>query len=440
MTTSGRLDYGKTFVIGLGFLTTAVSWSLYNSYVPIFLKRSVGSAAVIGFIMTLDNWAAIVIQPWVGALSDRTRTRLGRRMPYIAAGIPVAAAFLVAIPLLASAGAGATTVLFPSVGGGIQVSGALLPLFLAIMGFNLAMALYRAPVVALMPDVTLSVHRSKANGVINLMGGVGSILAFLGGSFLYELGAPVPFAVSAGVMVLALCVLLAAVREPAVASVPTSGEVEEPRPAVFRSLRRIVAGKEYSALFILGAIFCWFFAYNGIETWFTTWGVDVLGVKENVASRMFTATAVAFVLFALPAGVVGTKLGRKRTILIGLGVFIADLVALIAIRQLALLWVLLAVAGVAWALINVNSITIVWELARGSSLGTYTGLYYFASALAQIVSPPLLGLLIDRAGMPALFPAAVAFMILAALLMLGVRRGESGGEAEAGDRREGRER
>ncbi len=344
---------------------------------------------------------------------------MGRRMPYLAVGIPVAAAFFAAIPLLAGGGG-------VREGRGVEVASGLLPLFLVIMGFNLAMALYRAPVVALMPDVTPSIHRSKANGVINLMGGIGSILAFLGGSFLYELGAPIPFAIAAGIMILALFVLLAAVREPRQPPEP-GGVSGEPKPAVLRSLRQIVAEKEYSALFILGAIFCWFFAYNGVETWFTSYGVAVLGVKENVASRMFTAVALTFVAFALPAGIVGTKVGRKRTIMIGLGVFVADLAALSVVRQASLLWPLLAAAGLAWALINVNSITIVWELARANRVGTYTGLYYFASALAQITSPPLLGLLIDRIGMAALFPAALIFMVLAGLLMVGVRSGESSG-------------
>lgn len=436
MRTAGRLDYGRTLVLGLGFLTTAISWSLFNSYVPIFLQRFVTSATVIGFVMTLDNWAAILIQPWIGALSDRTATRMGRRMPYLAAGIPLAAVLFAAIPLFATGG-GARSVLFTLGGREVEVADGLLPLFLVIMGFNLAMALYRAPVVALMPDVTPSVHRSKANGVINLMGGIGTILAVLGGSFLYELGAPVPFAFAAGVMILALCVLLAVVREPRQPADAGGRASGEPKAAVLRSLRQIVAEKEHSALFILGAIFCWFVAFNGIETWFTTYGVAVLGVKENVASRMFTAVALTFVIFAIPAGHIGTKLGRKRTILIGICVFVADLAALSIFRQVAILWPLLAVAGVAWALINVNSITIVWELARSNRVGTYTGLYYFASALAQIVAPPLLGLVIDRIGMAALFPSALIFMVLAGLLMMGVRKGETSGGAEPGTRREG---
>ncbi len=418
-----RLNYGRTFVIGLGFFTTAISWSLYNSYVPIFLRRFVSSTTLIGFIMTLDNWAAIVIQPWIGALSDRTRTRIGRRMPFIAGGIPVAALFFVLLPIVALRSPGTTTMLSVPVVGAVSVSSGIWPLFGIIMLFNIAMASYRAPVVALMPDVTPSQHRSKANGVINLMGGIGSVLAFFVGSFLYEAGVPLPFVCAAAVMVLALVVLLIRVREPLLAP-PAQGDRQEAGPGIIASVRQVIADRDLSAVFILLAIFFWFFAYNGIETWFTTYGVEVLKITESAASRMITAVALTFVVFALPAGFVGARIGRKPTILVGIGIFVVDLVAMIACRSTAVLYVLLAVAGVAWALINVNSITIVWELARATRIGTYTGLYYFFSALAQIVSPPVMGLIMDRAGTKALFPAALVSLVAAGVMMAGVRKGE----------------
>jgi MFS family permease len=383
------------------------------------------SSALIGFVMTLDNWAAILIQPWIGALSDRTTTRIGRRLPFVAVGVPLAAGLFALIPFLSRAGGAGTALSIPAVG--IALERGILPLFLVIMGFNLAMALYRAPVVALMPDLTPSAHRSAANGVINFMGGMGSILAFLGGSYLYDVGAPLPFVATAGIMVVAMIVLLAAIREGAPHAAPAP--VPETKTSVLRSLRDLAVSRDRTALFILAAIFFWFLAFNGIETWFTTYGVQVLGMGESAASRMVTAVALAFVLFALPAGLVGKRLGRKRTILAGLGVFIADLAALLVMRSTRVLWVLLGVAGLAWALINVNSITIVWELAHRERVGTYTGLYYFASALAQILSPPALGLLFDRVGVAALFPAALVLMVLAALMMLGVRGGEARGPA-----------
>ena len=158
-----KLNYPKTFLLGFGFFGVSVIWAIYNAFVPIFLRQRFNlEPNVIGFIMTLDNIAALFIQPYVGALSDKLRTPIGRRMPFILVGAPIAA---VAFALVPAAQA--------------------LPLFIASIGaMLLAMAVFRTPVIALMPDVTPSQFRSQANGVINFMGGIGSIIAFLVGSSL----------------------------------------------------------------------------------------------------------------------------------------------------------------------------------------------------------------------------------------------------------------
>jgi len=416
------LNYGKTFIIGFGFFTTAITWALYNSYVPIFLRKFISSATLIGIIMTLDNWAAIIIQPWIGALSDRTRTKLGRRMPYITVGIPTAAVIFALIPYFAAHPPGSRISLVIPLLGNVAMSSGVLPLILIIMVFNIAMALFRAPVVALMPDIIPSVHRSKANGVINLMGGVGSILAYFIGSYLYDIGVPVPFVVTSVVMILALVVLLLFIRE----KLPEKRELSKrEKPGIIRAVGEILAGKDKSALFILLAILFWFIGFNSIETWFTTYGVVVLKVKASAASRMLSVVPAMFVLFALPAGFIGTSFGRKNTILVGIVLFVADLFALNFIHTTLALYVLLAVAGIAWALINVNSITIVWELASARKIGTYTGLYYFFSSLAQIIAPPFAGFFMEKISTAVLFPFAIVFFFLSFIMMLGVKRGEA---------------
>lgn len=416
-----RLNYGKTFVIGLGFFTTAMCWALYNAYVPIFLRKFISSSMIIGFIMTVDNWAAIIIQPWIGALSDKTNTRLGRRMPYIALGIPLAALFFMLIPYFLDRPAGTAVELTLPLIGRLQLAPGLLPLFIIIMLFNIGMAFYRAPVVSLMPDVTPSRFRSKANGVINLMGGVGSILAYLVGSFLYDLGVAIPFVTAAGVMVLALIVLLIFIREPRSIKVEKKGM----EPGIINSVKDIFREREWSVLFIMTAIFFWFAAFNSMETWFTTYGIEVLHIKESAAARILTSISLFFVISALPAGFIGTRLGRRKTIFIGLVLFILVLCVLFFVRSIPLLYLLFSLAGVAWALINVNSITIVWELASAVRIGTYTGLYYFFSSLGQMVSPPLAGFVTDRLGMISLFPYSIVFFLLALLMMFGVKKGEA---------------
>src|SRR5512147_2314632 len=155
-----KFNYGKIFLLGFGFFGVSVIWTVYNAFVPLFLANKFGLAPRwIGFFMTLDNIAALLIQPPVGAWSDRLRTPIGRRMPFILIGAPVGAIAFGLIPLAA-----------------------ILPLFVACTStLLLSMAFWRTPVVALMPDVTPSRFRSQANGIINFMGGVGSIIAFLVG-------------------------------------------------------------------------------------------------------------------------------------------------------------------------------------------------------------------------------------------------------------------
>ena len=410
--TMDKLDWKLTFIIGLGFFTTGITWSLYNSYVPIFLRKIINASpywynligswlnTFIGIVMILDNIAAITLQPYIGAKSDNTWTRFGRRMPYIMFGIPIAALFFAFIPVINE-----------------------LMLLLAIITiFNIAMAVYRAPVVALMPDLIPSKFRSRANGVINFMGGIGAVYAFLIGSFLYEwYGAFYAFATTSVIMIISLIILILYIKEP-----EKPLDVEE-RVGILEAFREVFSDSDKSGLFMLLAIMLWFFGYYIIETWFTTYGVIVLGVNEAVASRTLTGFALMFILFAIPAGFIASKIGRKRTIIIGL-IGITIMLAIIApLRDLVLITILLTIAGIFWALININSIVIVWEIGGEAKLGAYTGLYYFFSALAAIVGPVIAGGIFDVLGHWTMFWISVVFMILALLSMTKVKRGE--GEA-----------
>ncbi len=161
-----RLNYSKTFLLGFGFFASSLMWATYNAFVPLFLANKFDlDVRWIGFFMTLDNIAALFIQPPVGAWSDRLRTPIGRRMPFILIGAPIAAGAFSLIPLAS-----------------------VLPLFSACtISMLLSMALWRTPVVALMPDITPSKFRSQANGIINLMGGLGAIIATLGGAVLFKI-------------------------------------------------------------------------------------------------------------------------------------------------------------------------------------------------------------------------------------------------------------
>src|SRR5512137_835126 len=233
-----KLNYGKTFLLGFGFFGVSVIWGVYNAFVPLFLANKFGLApAWIGFFMTLDNIAAFFIQPPVGAWSDRLRTPIGRRMPFILIGAPIGAIAFGLIPLAA-----------------------VLPLFVACTStLLLSMAFWRTPVIALMPDITPSRFRSQANGIINLMGGLGTIIASLVGSTLYEININYPFWMGSALTVLAALLVFIFIKEPKIIEAP------EKQPNMFESLKEVIQDKDKSGLRILLAIFFWFLTYTGIE-------------------------------------------------------------------------------------------------------------------------------------------------------------------------------
>lgn len=397
-----KLDYKKTFLLGFGFFGISVIWSVYNSYVPIFLREYNLPLWLVGAIMTFDNIAGITIQPWVGFLSDRTRTQFGRRMPFLMVGAPIGALFFALIPIL-------------------HLSIPIFPLLMAaIIIMNIAMAIFRTPTVALMPDITPSPLRSKANGIINLMGGLGTTLAFLGGAFLYRANRGLPFWFASLLMLVATAIVLLVIRE------PKEYEQEgDTRTGVLATIREIITSQEKSALFILLAIFAWFIGYNAVETFWTTYGKEFLGIQESTAAAMLTYVSAAFLVFALPAGFIATRFGRRRTILAGLTILLVMILGGFFTTNMLYLTVMLVLSGIGWALININSFPMVSDIAPPGKIGSYTGLYYFFSMLAAITAPPLVGALMDLFGHRTLFLFAPFFMLLAMLCMLQVKRGEA---------------
>ncbi|TFG12989.1 MFS transporter [Candidatus Thorarchaeota archaeon] len=415
--------------IGLGFFTTGISWSVYNSYLPAeFLPTFiVGDLqnTIIGAIMVLDNILAVVIQPYIGAKSDSTRTRWGRRMPYIMVGTPIAAAF------------------FTLIAYGWAVFGFWFMLAIITI-FNISMAFYRAPVVALMPDLVSSEHRTKANGIINLMGGIGAIYAFAIASRIFKINSPalgallgvtaaqvgpiLTFLSTSIIMVVAVIILFFAIKEPQVPPV----DADKPREiGIIEAFREVSFSEDKSAAAILGAIFMWFFGYNAIETWFTKYGNEILGFAVEDASFLLTGIALSFVIFAVPAGLLAEKLGRRNTILVGLLIMHASLIALWFSADYNTILGIFAVAGIGWAFVNVNSIVIMWELLGKVRIGAGTGLYYAASMGAAIVGPFVAGVFFDLTSISFLFPLSLVFFIVAFILTLAVRTGEVGDESKS---------
>lgn len=419
-----RLNYGKTFLLGFGFFGVSVIWAVYNAFVPIFLSEKFGLDVLwVGFFMTLDNIAALLIQPPVGAWSDRLRTPLGRRMPFILIGAPIGALAFGLLPLAH-----------------------ILPLFVACTSTLLiSMALWRTPVVALMPDITPSPLRSQANGVINFMGGLGSIIAFLGGAALYDMNPAFPFWLGSILVIVSSSLVLLFIREPK--DYPPS----EKAPSLITGLEEVVRDTNKSALRILLAIFCWFVGYNAVESFFSLYAKNHLGIGESNGARLLGMLSLIFVLFALPSGYLGAKFGRRRTILVGIAIMTFVLLLLFfvpvevlvrplfplpmlgiipaegAASVLPAIGLLMIAAGIGWACININSLPMVVDMTETARIGTYTGLYYLFSTLAAIVGPNLNAWVIKLAGnnYNAVMVSAALLFFLAWVMMWGVTRGEA---------------
>lgn len=430
-----KLDYKKTFLIGFGFFGTSIMWALYNTYVPIYLQagnpafdsqlavQTFGfglSATITGFIMTLDNIAAFFIQPIMGAISDRTYTRIGRRMPYILVFAPIAVLAFALIPLVPQ--------MIPAeLNGQVSQLSGLFAFFVAALGVMLlAMAVFRTPVIALMPDLTPSPLRSKANGVINLMGGLGGVLAFLGGAMLYKIYRPLPFWVGGAITLIAVVILFWKVKEPR--KLVESAARQEEGLGFFRGLRDIPPENVRSLVLLILAIFFWFVGYNAIETFFSSYAVTTLGVSESTASMILSAAYITFILFSIPSGFIATRFGRRRTIIVGLAIFAVLLMIAFFVPVVPAIIALLAVGGLAWSLVNINSLPMVVDIPTSEEvLGTYTGLYYVAGTLAAVVGPILNGWVIDLTGRNynMIFLVTPGFFVLAILCMLGVTKGEA---------------
>lgn len=413
-------SWGRTFLIGFGFLGISLVWALYNSYVPILLKDSFALTSLwIGAVMTVNNGVTTALLPVFGSMSDRTWTRLGRRGPYIAAGTPIAAALFAAIP--AAAGSGSLGLMLGT-----------------LLGVNVAMAIYRAPTVALMPDITPSRARGQANGVINLMGGLGALIAFFGGKALYDRGAQLPFLAAAGLSVVSSALVLLVVREPKPVAGPSRGgdaASSGSRGALLEHLRGAFGrGGDRSLLALLLAVFLWSVGFSAVSTFLTSYTRFHLGLPASTGAVILGVFALSFIVAAIGAGYVGAAVGRSRAVLAGLAALGVVLLSVLSVRALLPVGTLFAFGGVAWALVVVNALPMVIELAPEDQAGASTGLYYFASQLGTILAPAAAGGLIDGFGYPALMVFCSLTFLAAGACMSRVRGGEGelpGGVAHA---------
>lgn len=414
--------YATTFLIGLGFFTMGLMDPLYDNYVPMFLGKYISSSALVGAVMTLDNILAVFLIPIFSALSDRTETRIGRRMPYIITLLPLTAIFFALVPFSALE--------------------SLAFLIITVFLLNIFKQAVRGPVVALMPDMVPADLRSEANGVINTMGGLATILGTVVLARLMDTVVNVPgfgpvdkvlaFPVASLFVILAVVLLFIFVKE---RKGEGSGEKNEEREPVLKSLKAIFGEGDKSALFILLSLLSWFIAYQGILPFIGIYTVTELGTSAGTAALSSGMVGIAYAIFAVPSGRFAHKHGRKKTIRMALAAIVIVLLlvflhgtmtkSLDPTFRLASFWVLLFLFGIFWVTVVTNSFPMLWQMADYTTMGIYTGAYYFFSQMASIVAPPLAGGSIDLFGYPALFIFGLVFMLIAFFLMGHVTRGEA---------------
>ena len=474
---NGKLHVGHTILTGFAFLASSIAWAIYDPYITKILNRLLTESSwisglsqslneafpvlaefaktqgqdvnaagggitlvplFIGIIMTFDNIFGVIFQPTFGKLSDRCRSKLGKRRPFIVFGAPVSALLFAIIPWVALTNSLPATMVF-------------------IILFVFSMSLWRAPAVALMPALTPPALRSEGNAIINLMGGVGSVVGMVAGSlvsaiYLLVNGVrataeneqttifPYVFLVGGIVMVIGMLVILTTVKEPSslIAEGVNRMADEDAKAARLaekaakkaekeaRKQQKLSKGERKSLICMLGGLFFLFCGTNAITTFFALFASEVLGKSTSEATIMTTLFAVCSAIAAIPAGKMGKKLGRKKTILIGLVIFMAVFLMYVLTGSMALIWVALIFGGFANMLITVNTLPLVLDIGGIDKVGTFTGYYYTATFSAQIASPIIYGIVRMLTGTYlSLFIYSPIMFILSILFILFVKHGEA---------------
>ena len=420
-----KLNYKRTLLVGLAFLSICAFWQLYDNVVPLILKNTFDIPDdIAGVIMALDNVLALFLLPLFGKLSDRTHTRLGRRMPYILGGTLAAVVLMNLLPMADRARS--------------------LWLFVAALGLLLlAMGVYRSPAVALMPDVTPKPLRSKGNAIINLMGTLGGVFTLAATTLLVTHDATgredysALFLAVSILMLAAVAVLLLTIRENRLAhevelqNLAAQGEdaaqaQDDETPSSGAGFSSLDPALRRSLILILCSVALWFMGYNAVTTAFTKyvsvqWGYDI-----KAASQCLMVATVGAVVSYLPVGFLSSRFGRKRVIQAGVLLLAACFGAAALFASFSpVLYGIFALVGAAWAMINVNSYPMVVEISKSGDVGKYTGYYYTFSMAAQIVTPIASGWLLEHVGYYTLLPYAAVMVALSFVTISLTRHGDS---------------
>ena len=457
-----KLNYRKTILVGFAFFLISAFWQAYDAIIPLILTNHFGlPQTASGAIMSIDNVLAVFLLPLFGAISDKVNTKYGKRTPFIFFGsLAAVAAFIVLTVVdnyqIARLVAEGIVDYSPAVSMTEEALEAIVlektleltlrnpwPL-IAFIGTLLvvlvAMATFRSPAVALMPDVTVKPLRSKGNAIINLMGTAGGISVLVLGMIFGTSGnkymkyTGYVLAVSA-IMILGLTVFLLTVKEKRwaeemEADTEKYGLLDLSKDDNGNTEKRSLGKAELkSLLLILASVALWYIGYNSITSKYSVYAENILKFDFNFT---LIIAQVAAIISYIPVGIVSSKFGRRKTILAGIIILSSAFLAGNFINSDSpefVMFPIFILAGIGWATINVNSFPMVVELAKGGDVGKYTGYYYTASMAAQIVAPILSGFLYDVFTMRAMFFAfGTVFVALSFVTMFFVKHGDAAAE------------
>lgn len=434
-----KLNYKRIILVGLAFLSISAFWQMYNGIIPLILTNTFNlNETISGVIMALDNILALFLLPFFGALSDKSNTRIGKRMPYILLGTGLAIIFMNILPFIDNS-------YYKSPSTFKLIS------FIVVLALLLvAMGIYRSPAVALMPDVTPKPLRSKANAVISLMGAVGGIIYLGLASILYphsktanvdHVNYQMIFMIVSALMFIAIAILFIFIKEPKLVEENVKLESKHPEWDLAKDdgsgNEKLPKEVKRSLAFLLASIALWFMGYNSVTTWFTTYISKVMNEGLGQASTCLLVTTAAAILSYIPIGNIASKIGRKKTIMGGIvllsSMFIIGYILTSIFSTINfVMYICFAIVGIAWAAINVNSLPMVVEMCKGSDVGKFTGYYYTASMLAQIITPILSGTLMRVISYKILFIYSAIFVIASFITMTQVKHGDQKVEGKKG--------
>ncbi len=424
-----KLNYKQTLLVGLAFMSINGFWQLYYGVIPLMLTNTFNlNETLSGVIMALDGILALFLLPYFGSKSDKIQTKMGKRMPYILFGTLIAVFLMNILPIIDNS-------YYQN-----PKSFKLILFIIVLVALLITMCSYRSPAIALMPDITPDILRSKGNAIINLMGSVGAIIYLLLASVLYprnkikdlaHVNYQMIFIIFSIIMLVAVIILFLSINEAKLSKLKQDLEKQYPElnKNGIKQGSKLTNAQKKSLIFLLLTISLLFMGYNAVTVWYTTYVSKVLSEGLGKASTCLLISTASAIVAYIPLGNISGKLGRKKMLtcsiifLIGLyalAFFTRDIVKVINLP----VYITFAFFGIAWASVVINTLPMVLAMCDSNDTGKFTGYYYTASKSAQIVTPILAGTLMRLISYKVLFLYSMVFTIFGLIALSQVKNGE----------------